>query len=81
MKNTLIKTLDLHGETGDVSRFLVKDFIEEAYVMKLPKVSIIHGGGVTLRLVVNDVLKNHPKVKSYKLNYFNGGETIVEINL
>ena len=40
-----LPTLDLHGETRDSSRVLVKEFIEDTYVLRNKKVLIIHGVG------------------------------------
>ena len=40
-----LPTLDLHGETRDSSRVLVKEFIEDNYVLRNKKVLIIHGVG------------------------------------
>ena len=40
-----LPTLDLHGETRDSSRVLVKEFIEDNYILRNKKVLIIHGVG------------------------------------
>ena len=38
-----LPTLDLHGETRDSARVLIKEFIYDNYVLKNEKVVIIHG--------------------------------------
>jgi len=72
--------LDLHGETRDFARILVKDFIQESYKMGYSEVVIIHGlGEGILKKVVQEVLKNHPKVEEFYLDFFNVGQTIVKL--
>ena len=72
--------LDLHGETRDFARILVKDFIQESYKMGYSEVVIIHGlGEGILKKVVQEVLKNHPEVEEFYLDFFNVGQTIVKL--
>ena len=74
--------LDLHGETRDSARILVNEFIEDNYKLKHDKLLIIHGiGSGILKKEVHEVLKKNKKVKRYKLDNFNSGCTIVEINV
>lgn len=78
--NTL--QLDLHGETRDSARILVNEFIEDNYKLKHDKLLIIHGiGSGILKKEVHEVLKKNKKVKRYKLDNFNSGCTIVEIDV
>lgn len=53
-----LPTLDLHGETKDISKVLIKEFIEDNYKMKNKKVVIIHGVGTKALLnTTKEVLK------------------------
>ena len=58
-------------------------YIDDAVMLKLEKVSIIHGKGTgVLRAAVHAMLKKHPNVKSFRLGLFGEGEdgvTIVEL--
>lgn len=77
-----IPTLDLHGESKDIAKILVKDFIMEHFQMKTKKIAVIHGiGEGILKKAVHEELKTNKLVKNYKLNNFNIGETIIELNL
>lgn len=74
--------LDLHGEARDSARILVNEFIEDNYKLKHDKLLIIHGiGSGILKKEVHEVLKKNKKVKRYKLDNFNSGCTIVEIDV
>jgi len=88
MKTTLddifinsLPTLDLHGEIRDSARVLVKDFINDNYVLKNRKVIIIHGVGTgALKDETYKVLKKDKRVEEFHLNHYNAGCTIVYIN-
>ncbi len=74
--------LDLHGEIVNMVEVLVNEFLLDNYNLKQPVVVIIHGKSTNiLTKEVHRVLKNHKLVKTYKLNNWNLGETIVELNL
>lgn len=76
-----IPSLDLHGETKDVARILVKDFITDNYRMKNKKVLIVHGiGQGILKKEVHNELKRNRLVSKFYLDNFNVGCTVVEIN-
>lgn len=76
-----LPTLDLHGETKDISKVLIKEFIEDNYKMKNKKVVIIHGVGTKALLnTTKEVLKKNKLVKDFKLDNFNTGQTIVTLN-
>ena len=75
-----LPTLDLHGETRDSTRVLVKEFINDNYVLKNYKVAIIHGIGLGIvKDEVYKVLKNNKLVEDFHLNRYNLGCTIVYI--
>mgnify|MGYP001004444545 CR=1 FL=1 len=75
-----IPTLDLHGETSDISRILLKDFIKENYNLKIEYIKVIHGiGKDIIRKMVYEELKHNSMVLEYKLDMFNEGVTIVKL--
>jgi DNA mismatch repair protein MutS2 len=93
-RNTLKKTdrisyeplsdeLDLHGFTADEALFKLDRYLNDAFTMGLLQVRVIHGKGTgTLRQVVNETLKNHPLVESYRpAGVYDGGwgATMVEL--
>jgi len=72
--------LDLHGETSDISRIYLKDFILENYNLKIKYFVVIHGiGKDVIRKTVYDELKKNSLVSEYKLDMFNPGATIVKL--
>ena len=72
--------LDLHGETRDSARVLVKEFINDNYKMGLLEVAIVHGIGTgILKKEVHKVLKEMKKVKEFGLDNFNSGCTLVRL--
>ena len=73
-----LNTLDLHGETAEISKVLIKDFIYDNYKMKQEKVVIIHGVGTKKLLkTTQEVLSKNKYVENYKIDNFNLGQTIV----
>lgn len=75
-----IPSIDLHGEVRDSARVLVMEFINDNIKLKNEKILIIHGiGSGALKNEVHKVLKTNKKVKSYKLDNFNSGCTVVEL--
>lgn len=77
-----IPSIDLHGETRDSARVLLMEFINDNIKLKNEKVLIIHGiGSGALKNEVHKNLKINKKVKSYKLDNFNNGCTVVELNI
>lgn len=76
-----LPSLDLHGESKDISRILVNEFIEDNYKLGNEKIVIIHGKGKgIIRKEVENVLKKNKKVKEYKLDFFNDGCTTVVLD-
>ena len=75
-----LPTLDLHGETRDIAKVLINEFIEDNYKMKNEKVIIIHGVGTkTLLKETQKTLKTNKYVLEYKIDNFNTGQTIITI--
>lgn len=77
-----LPTLDLHGETRDIAKILVKDFINDNYKLKNKHIIIIHGIGTgVVKKSIYEVLKINKYVKKYKQDNFNPGVTIVELDI
>ena len=73
-------SLDLHGEYSFSSEVLVKEFINDQISLHNKKFCIIHGiGKGIVRKTVHEVLKNDKRIKSYYIDFFNPGCTIVEM--
>ena len=73
-----LNTLDLHGESSDIAKVLINDFIEDNYKMKNKKIVIIHGLGTKKLLhTTQEVLKENSYVEEFKIDNFNSGQTIV----
>ncbi len=75
--------LDLRGMASDEGLLEVDRFIDNAVMAGLPQITIIHGKGTgVLRAAVQQHLRRHPSVKSFRLGTFGEGEsgvTIVEL--
>ena len=75
--------LDLRGMASDEGLLEVDRFIDNAVMAGLPAVTIIHGKGTgVLRNAVQQHLRRHPSVKSFRLGAYGEGEngvTIVEL--
>ena len=75
--------LDLRGQAADEAVMNLDRFIDSALLSGVGQLTVIHGKGTgTLRAAVQQHLKSHPSVKSYRLGTFGEGEsgvTIVEL--
>ncbi|HWL25452.1 MAG TPA: endonuclease MutS2 [Ureibacillus sp.] len=83
-RNTHVKLeLDLRGERYEDAIHRTEKYIDDALLANYPRVSIIHGKGTgALRQGIQNYLKNHKRVKSYR--YGEAGEggfgvTVVEL--
>ena len=75
--------IDIRGEKPEEAEFEIIKFVDGAYTSGLERIEILHGKGTgVLKKTVNEILKNHDKVKNF---YFapieQGGEgiTIAEL--
>lgn len=74
--------LDVHGETRDTVYTVVKNFINDNIKLKNKIIIIVHGkGSGILKDEVHYILKQMKVVKSFHLDYWNQGVTIVEIKI
>ncbi len=72
--------LDLRGMMTDEAVPIVERYIDSASMAKLKSVTIIHGKGTgALRQAVQQCLKKHKLVKSFRLGRYGEGETGVTV--
>ncbi len=81
LKNKSMSTeLDIRGTTVTEGVMEAEKYIDDAVMLRLEKISIIHGKGTgVLRAAIHQMLKKHPQVKSFRLGTFGEGETGVTI--
>ncbi len=76
--------LDVRGRSLDEALLEVDKYLDDVYLSRRSKVTLIHGKGTgVLREGIIQLLKGHPHVKSYRAGAYNEGgigATIVEIN-
>jgi DNA mismatch repair protein MutS2 len=66
--------LDLRGENLEDSLVLVDRFLDESFLANFGQVYIIHGKGTgVLRAGIQDYLRKHRHVKSYRIGNYNEG--------
>ena len=86
---TLTKTfkaeLDIRGETGDDGWFILDKYLDDALLVKVASVRIIHGKGTgLLRKHIWNMLKKDRRVASYRMGAFGEGDagvTIIELKI
>jgi dsDNA-specific endonuclease/ATPase MutS2 len=67
-------TLDLHTFSPKDAASVVRDYLDACLEKGVLEVRIIHGKGKgVLRRIVHAVLKDHPSVAEYRLDYGPGG--------
>lgn len=76
-------SVDLRGMDAEEAMYSVDKYLDEACMAGLNEVTVIHGKGTgILRNTINDMLKRHPHVKSYRLgNYGEGGTGVTVVEL
>lgn len=76
----ILPSLDLHGNTRDMIEILIDEFLNDNFKLGRKKVVIVHGKGEgILKMRCHELLKRNKKVKTYYLDSFNTGCTIVEM--
>lgn len=79
----IVRELDIRGQTALDAVLDVDNFIDAAVMAGVHQLSIIHGKGTgALRAAVQQHLKKHPSIKTFRLGVFGEGEsgvTIVEL--
>ncbi len=72
--------LDLHGYDRTGACAMVKIFIDENLKIDNKQLIIVHGkGSGILKTSIHEYLKSDKRVKDYKTNNYNDGETIVTL--
>jgi DNA mismatch repair protein MutS2 len=75
--------LDLRGLTVEEALHITDKYLDEALLVGLPWVRLIHGKGTgALRSAINDFVKKHPGVRNYRWGEFGEGGmgvTVVEL--
>ena len=78
--DTLSTSIDLRGMESAEAVYVAEQYLDNAVLAKLEKVTIIHGKGTgALRTAIHNMLKKNKLVKSYRLGVFGEGETGVTI--
>ena len=73
-------SIDLHGFDREYAKIVINDFIADNYKMQNENIIIIHGNGSgILKKTTQETLKKNKFVKSFKIDNFNTGTTIVEL--
>ncbi|MBQ9011754.1 MAG: Smr/MutS family protein [Bacilli bacterium] len=75
-------SLDLHGYDRQTARVAINDFILDNRIIGNSIVTIVHGvGSGILRQTTSLTLKKNKLVIDFKLDNFNHGMTLVEIDI
>lgn len=77
----ILPTIDVHGYTRDMIKYVLDDFINDNIILKKNKIVIIHGRGEgILKNEIHTLLKKDKRVKKYYVDGFNIGCTVIELN-
>ena len=81
--STVPREIDLRGQSLEDAMMNTDKFLDDAYLASLKEVTVIHGKGTgVLRNGIQDMLRHHKHVKSFRLGKYGEGEngvTIVEL--
>lgn len=76
----ILPTIDVHGYNRDMIKCTLDEFIKDNIKLHNKKIIIIHGrGSGILKNEIHTLLKRDKRVKSYYLDGFNIGQTIIEL--
>jgi DNA mismatch repair protein MutS2 len=76
-------SIDLRGKRGEQAIYEVKKYLDEAILLNIPEVKILHGkGDGILRQLIRDFLKTLPEVKHFEDEHIkHGGHGITIVRL
>ena len=75
-----LPSIDLHGEDRITAVLKTKEFINDSIKLKNKLIVVIHGIGKNiLKNEIHKYLKTDKHVKAFKLNIYNKGMTIIEL--
>lgn len=75
--------LDLRGTTIEEATYEIDRYLDNAIIAGLSQISIIHGKGTgVLRIGVQEFLRNHPQVRSFRIGeHGEGGSGVTIVTL
>ena len=75
-----INEVDLRGQTTEEALMTLDQYIDHALLTGVHQITIIHGKGTgALRKAVQEHLRHHPSIGSFRLGVFGEGESGVTI--
>lgn len=78
--NSVSTSIDIRGLDSEEAIYTVDKYLDDAYVVGLKEVTIIHGKGTgVLRQTIGQMLKKHPHVKDCRLGEYGEGGSGVTI--